>query len=101
MQELWWQDILCHCHKVNLKANRKVQRVLQSQAAANPRHKEEEKKGNNQRVQNKHTNAREAHRPTLSSTSDVITMLKGLEKKTQKKKNTRTQSKEILNMKHP
>ena len=52
----------------------------QSQAAANPWHQEEEKKDKNQRVQNKQTNAREAHRPALFSRSELITMLKGLAK---------------------
>ena len=41
------------------------------------------------------TNTREAHRRVLPSPSEVITMLKGLEK------NTRTNSKAILNMKRP
>ena len=50
----------------------------QSQAAANPRHQEEEERDNNQRVQNKHTHAREVHRTALSSRSEVITMIKGL-----------------------
>ena len=53
------------------KVNRKIQGVPQSQAAANPWHQEEEKKDRNLRVPNKQTNAQEAHRPALSSTSDV------------------------------
>ena len=52
----------------------------QSQTAANPWHQEEEEKGKNQRVQNKQTNAREAHRHTLSSPSEVIILLNGLKK---------------------
>ena len=47
--------------------NRKVQEVPQSQTAANPQHQEEEKNHNNKHVQNKQTNAREAHRPAPSS----------------------------------
>ena len=47
----------------------------QSQAASTPRHQEEEKKDQNQRVQNKQTNARKAHRPSLSSPSEMITMI--------------------------
>ena len=43
----------------------------ESQAAANPCHQEEEKKDKSQRVQNKQTNAREAHRPARSSLSDA------------------------------
>ena len=39
----------------------------QSQATANPRHQEEKKKDKRQRVQNKQTNPREAHRPALAS----------------------------------
>ena len=58
------------------KVNRNIQGVPQSQAAANPRHQEEEKKDTDQRVQNKQTNAREAHRRALSSPSEVIKMLK-------------------------
>ena len=46
------------------------------------------------KVQNKQTNVREAHGPALSSLSEVITMLKGLEKH-------RTKSKARLNMKRP
>ena len=60
--------------------NRKVQEVPQSQTAANPQHQEEEKNHNNKHVQNKQTNAREAHRPAPSSPSEVITMLKGMTK---------------------
>ena len=60
--------------------NRKVQGVPQSQTAANPRHQEEEKNDKNEHVQNKQTNAREAHRPAPSSQSEVITMLKGMTK---------------------
>ena len=57
----------------------------QSQTAANPRHQEEEKRDKNQRMQNKQTNAREAHRPALSSPIEVITMLKGPRKDENKK----------------
>ena len=67
------------------KINRKVQGAQQSQTAANPRHQEEEKNDKNYHVQNKQTNAREAHRPATSSPSEVITMLKGMT-------NTRTKS---------
>ena len=63
--------------------NRKVQRVPQSQTAANTRHQEEEKNDKYEQVQNKLTNAREAHRPAPSSSSEMITMLK---------RNTRTRS---------
>ena len=52
--------------------NRKVKGVPQSQAAAKPRHHEEEKKDKNQRVKNKQTNAQEVHRPTLCSPNEVI-----------------------------
>ena len=52
----------------------------QSQIAANPRHQEEKKNDKNKRVQSKQTNAREAHRPALSSQSEVITILKGITK---------------------
>ena len=57
------------------KVNRKVQGMPQSQAAANPWHQEEEKKDRNWRVQNKQTNAQEAHRPVPSSQSEGITVL--------------------------
>ena len=70
---------------------RKVQGVSQSQAAANSRHQEKEKKDTNQRVQNKQTNLREAHRPGLSSPSEVITTLKGLGKKHENKEQGKTQ----------
>ena len=50
----------------------------QLQTAANPRHQEEEKKIKH--VQNKQTNAREAHRTALSSPNEVITMLKWIKK---------------------
>ena len=64
----------------------------QSQAAANPWHQEEEKKDRNKYVQDKQTNAREAHRPTLSVPSEV-----GGHNAKQDWKNTRTNSKERLN----
>ena len=51
----------------------------QSQTAAIPRHQMEEKK-DNLHVQNKQTNAREAHRPAPSSPSEVITVLKRVKK---------------------
>ena len=47
------------------KVNRKVQGVPQPQAASNPRRQAEEQKDKNECVQNKQTNAREAHRPAL------------------------------------
>ena len=47
----------------------------QSQTAANPRHKEEEKKDKNIHTQNKQTNVREVQRPAPSSPSEVIRML--------------------------
>ena len=52
----------------------------QSQTAANPWHQEEEKNDKNLHVQNKQTNAREAHRPAPSSPSEVITMLNRMKK---------------------
>ena len=73
------------------KVNRKVQGVPQSQATTYHWHQEEEKKDKNQRGQNKQTNAREAHRPALYSPSEVITMLKGLKKKTRTKSKAKTQ----------
>ena len=57
-----------------------------SQAAVN---QEEEKKDKHKRVQNKQTDAREARRPVLSSQSQVITMLQGLEKKKDKEQRAR------------
>ena len=75
------------------QVNRNVQGVPQSQAAAKPRHEEEETKDKNQRMQNKQTNAREAHRPAFSSPSKVTTMLK------KTGENTRTISKARLNTK--
>ena len=57
---------------VSKKGKRKVQVVPQSQAAALPRHQ-------NQTVANR-TNARKTLRLALSSPSEVIAMLKGLEK---------------------
>ena len=62
------------------KGKRKVQGVPQIQAAALPRHQEE-----NQTSANR-TNVRKALRSALSSPSEVIAMLKGL-------KNIRTQGK--------
>ena len=52
----------------------------QSQTAANHQHQEEKKNDKYQHVQNNQTNEREAHRPAPSSTSQVITMLKGIKK---------------------
>ena len=66
----------------------------QSQATANPWQQEEEKQDKIQRVQSKQTNALEAHRPALSSPSEVVIMLKVL-------KNMRTKGKARLNMKRP
>ena len=54
--------------EVTRKVNRKVQGVPQLEAVANPWRQEEEQKDNNLRVQNKQTNAREAHRPAISLT---------------------------------
>ena len=70
--------------------NRNVQGVSQSQAIANSRYHKEEKKDKIQRVQNKQINAREAHRPALSSPGDVITMLKNW-KKNENKDQRKTQ----------
>ena len=58
------------------KVNRKVQGMPQSQTAAKSRHQEEEKKD-----KNKQTNVRKAQRPTPSSPSEVIRMLKQTEKR--------------------
>ena len=44
----------------------------QSQSATNPRHQKEEKKNKNWRVQNKQTNAREAHKPALLSSPGEV-----------------------------
>ena len=52
----------------------------QTQTAAIPRHQAEEKKDNTYHVQNKQTNAQEAHRAVPSFPSEVITMLKGMKK---------------------
>ena len=68
-----------------IEVNRKVQGVTQSPTAANLRHKEEEQKDKNQRVQSKQTHPREAHTPALSSPGEVIAMLKRLKNKTHKK----------------
>ena len=54
------------------------------QTAANPRHQKEEKKDRNVNAQNKQTNVREAQRPTPSSPSEVIRMLKQTEKRGQR-----------------
>ena len=59
----------------SIEVYRKVQGVPQTPAAANLWHQEKEKKDTNWRMQNKQTNARESHRPALSSPSEVITML--------------------------
>ena len=56
----------------------------QSQTAANPRHKEEERKDKNMHAQNKQTNVREAQRPDPSSPSEVIKTLKQTEKRGQR-----------------
>ena len=63
---------------VKKKINIKVQGVPQSQTAANPRHQEETKNDKNSHVQNKQTNAREAHRPAPSFPREMITMPKGI-----------------------
>ena len=67
------------------KGKKKLQGVPQSQAAALPRHKEEEE---TDKTSVYRTNVRKALRLALSSPSEVITMLKGLKKH----KNKRTQS---------
>ena len=56
----------------------------QSQTAANPRHQEDEKKDKNIHAQNKQTNVQEAQRPAPSSLSEVIRMLKQMEKRGQR-----------------
>ena len=56
----------------------------QSQTAANPRHQEKEKKDKNIYAQNKQTNVREAQRPAPFSPSEVIRMLKQMEKQRQR-----------------
>ena len=53
-------------------ANRKVQGMPQSQAAATLWYQEEEKKDTNERVQNKQTDVQETHRPALSFPGEVI-----------------------------
>ena len=53
----------------------------QSQTASNSRHQEEEKKDKHIHAQNKQTNVREAQRPALASPSEVIRMLKQMEKR--------------------
>ena len=63
------------------KVNRKVQGMPQSQTAAKSRHQEEEKKDKNIHAPNKQTNVRKAQRPTPSSPSEVIRMLKQTEKR--------------------
>ena len=72
------------------KVNRNVQGMPQSQTAANSRHQEVEKKDKkhtrakqikNIHAQNKQTNVREAQRPAPSSPSEVIRMLKQMEKR--------------------
>ena len=63
------------------KNNRKGQGMPQSQTAANPRQKEEEKKDKNIRAQNKQTSVRVAQRPASSSPSEMIRMLKQTEKR--------------------
>ena len=70
---------------IEKEVNRKSQGVPQSQTAANPRHQNEEKKGQtktktNTCKTNKQTNARGAHRPAPSSPSEVLTMLKEMKK---------------------
>ena len=45
-----------------------------------PRHHQEEKNDKNTHVQNKQTNAREAHRPAPPFTSEVIILLKRMNK---------------------
>ena len=61
--------------KQNKKVNIKVQIGPQSQAAYH-QNEEEKKKDKNQRVQNKQTNAREAHRPDLFRGLSIPVVLK-------------------------
>ena len=67
--------------KLYKKINRNVQGMPQSQTAANPRHQEEEKKDKNIHAQNKQTHVRESKGPAPSSPSEVIRMLKQMEKR--------------------
>ena len=53
----------------------------QSQTTANPQYQEKEKKDKNIHLQNKQTSVREAQRPAPSSSSEVIRMLKRMEKR--------------------
>ena len=55
-----------------------------------PWHQQEEKKTKTLRMQDEHTNAREAHRLALSSPSEVITM----QNRTEKKKKQQHENKE-------
>ena len=74
------------------KVNRKVQGVPQSQTAAHPWHQEEEKK-TKWRVQNKQTNAREAHRwaPSPSPSEATTTPNSTGENKHENKEQCKTQ----------
>ena len=64
-------------HTILKKSKRKVQGVPQSQTVALPRHQEEEETDKSKPSTNR-TNARKALRLALSSSSEVIAMLKGL-----------------------
>ena len=80
--------IACIQRKSKFKTvNRKVQGVPQANVAANPCHKEEEKKDTLESVQNKPIISREAYRQSLSSPSEVITMLNRIAKQKQKHEN--------------
>ena len=61
---------------------------------------EEDKNDKNVRVQNKQTNAREAHRPAPSSQSEIITMLKGMKKHEDKKHGKTLKHEAPLSMNH-
>ena len=74
------------CHEMTFvindkKVNRNVQSMPQPRTAANPRHREDEKKDKHIHAQNKQTNVREAQRPAPFSPSEVIRMLKQTEKR--------------------
>ena len=60
-----------------MTGNRKVQKVPQAQAAAFPRHQEEEETDKTKQCANR-TNVRKALRVALPSPSEVIAMLIGL-----------------------
>ena len=74
--------VILYINLFKKKSKRKVQGVSQSQAAALPRHQEEEETDITKTSANQ-TNIRKALRFALPSPNEVIAMLKGL-------KNTRT-----------